>query len=380
MPLPFSERRPAGSIPPGGVVLKLAEVVSLVKAFATVAAVGLPVAMLLSVRARGPLLPPQRWRAVTWTGWHCGAACLAMIAIPELFAAMIDPQTVQGWFLDQAVDDRTVSRLTHLFAGVGALPFVIATWWLVVGTFGGARSEQLGRIIPHRRRETVLGVVAWLAVGPVVYVVNLVTLLVYGALYGSQPPDHPLLELLRRQSPAHAVTVLILVESVVAAPIREELLFRGILQPWLCRHPRGDALGFGWAIVAGVLIRSLGTNELGLTRALSIAAPAILVVIVASVAWAVADRVGRPGPPAGLRWLAPLANAERRRRAVLGLFASAALFGSVHSAVWPTPIPLVALGLGLGWLALRTQRVLASVVTHALFNAVACLDMLYVAG
>ena len=358
-------------------MITLDEVVSLVKAFAIVAAVALPPAIVLSFRARGPLLPPQRWRAVTWTGWHCAAACIAMIAIPEIVATGIDVQTAQRWFLDQPVDEMTAGRLVHLLAGLIALPLVVVTWWLLVGTLGGARPEQLGRIVPRWRRDTVLGVIAWLAVGPVVYLVNLVTLLVYSALYGSQPPDHPLLELLRRQGTTHAVSFVILAESVIAAPIREELLFRGILQPWLCRHLRGDALGFGWAIVAGVLIRSQSTHDSGLTRMLSVAAPAILIVIVAPVALHLASRLRSGLPPERLRWLAPLINPERRRRAVLGLFGSAALFANVHSAVWPTPIPLLGLGLGLGWLALRTQRVLAPIVAHALFNAVACVDMLF---
>jgi membrane protease YdiL (CAAX protease family) len=364
-------------MPPGGAVLKLAEVVTLVKAFATVAAVALPVAIILSFRARGPLLPPQRWRAVTWSGWHCGAACLAMIAVPEIVAAAMDPQTVARWILDRPVDAPTANRLLQLFVGVIALPLVVAIWWLVVGAVGGAQAEQIGRIIPRCRRDAALGAIAWLAVGPVVYLVNLVTLLVYGAVYGSQPPDHPLLKLLQGEGSTHAAAALILIESVVAAPIREELLFRGILQPWLCRHPRGDVLGFGWAVIAGVLVRSLSTEDSGLTRMLSLGATVLLVLMVVPVALRLADRLGRPIPPARLQWLAPLENPEQRRRAVLGLFGSAVLFAAVHSAVWPTPIPLVALGLGLGWLALRTQHVLAPIVTHALFNAVACVDMLF---
>lgn len=358
-------------------MIKLDEIVTLVKAFATVAAVALPLAIVLSLRDRRPLLPPQRWRAVTWTGWHCGAACLAFIAVPELVAATIDPPTIQNWFLDQPVDDRSARRLAHLTAGLIALPFVVVTWWWLIGTLGGAQREQLGRTVPRWGQETMLGVVGWLAVGPAVYLVNLVTLLVYGALFGSQPRDHPLLELLRQQGTVHAVSLLILIESVVAAPIREELLFRGILQPWLCRHPNGGVLGFGWALVAGVLFRAPAVTGSGIARFVALAAPAVLVGVVAPVAWRLADLVGRPTPPPQLRWLAPLGDPERRRQAVLGLFGSAALFANVHSAVWPTPIPLFALGLGLGWLALRTQRVLAPMVAHALFNAVACLDMLY---
>src|SRR5262245_55627517 len=303
-----------------------------------------------------------------------------MIAIPELLALAIDPQSAQNWFIDHPVEPRMANRLVHLVAGLIALPLLVGTWWLVIATSGGARAAQLGRSFRRWRQETVLGVVAWLALAPTVYLVNLVTLLIYGALYGSQPPDHPLLDLLRRQGGSHAISVLILVESVVAAPIREELFFRGILQPWLCRHPRGGALGFGWALLTGVVLRSAAVTEAGGARNLSLAAPAVLVALLIPVAWGLSDRLGRPDPRAQFWWLAPLANPERRRRAVLGLFGSAVLFANVHSAVWPTPIALLPLGLGLGWLRLRTQRVLVPIVTHALFNAVACLDMLYQVG
>jgi CNT family concentrative nucleoside transporter len=48
------------------------------------------------------------------------------------------------------------------------------------------------------------------------------------------------------------------------------------------------------------------------------------------------------------------------------VYASAALFAVVHSAIWPSPIPLFLLGLGLGWLAVRTRGVLAPAIVHGL--------------
>src|SRR5207302_1855546 len=57
----------------------------------------------------------------------------------------------------------------------------------------------------------------------------------------------------------------------------------------------------------------------------------------------------------------------RRARAV---YATAALFAVVHSGVWPSPVPLFVLGLGLGWLAVRTNGILVPVIVHGLFNAV----------
>jgi membrane protease YdiL (CAAX protease family) len=52
------------------------------------------------------------------------------------------------------------------------------------------------------------------------------------------------------------------------------------------------------------------------------------------------------------------------------VFATALLFGATHSFAWPTPIALFVLGLGLGYLAVRTRSLVAPVVVHCLFNAV----------
>ncbi|MBX9580524.1 MAG: CPBP family intramembrane metalloprotease, partial [Gemmataceae bacterium] len=78
--------------------------------------------------------------------------------------------------------------------------------------------------------------------------------------------------------------------------------------------------------------------------------------------------------PAG--WAALRQVVRRKRRTVGAVYASAALFAEVHSAVWPSPIPLFVLGLGLGWLAVRTRGVLAPAVVHGLFNLVSVLYVL----
>src|SRR5262249_8213275 len=56
------------------------------------------------------------------------------------------------------------------------------------------------------------------------------------------------------------------------------------------------------------------------------------------------------------------------------IYSTALLFAVLHA--WPTPVPLFVLGLGLGYLAHRTQNLLAPIVCHALFNGVACVVML----
>ena len=351
------------------------EFVSLVKALATVAAIACTVAVALWLVWRPRrLMPPQRWRAVAWSGWHCGLACLLLILFSDLVTAALDSQGVASWVFGKPTDKLVADRLARYVAGLITLPGILLGWWLLLWPWSAGRPFRLGG-----SRDAILGVVAWMGVGPLVYVVNMIALVIYGAVYGSPPKDHPLLELLRNQGTASMVWTLVLVESIIAAPIREELLFRGILQPWFSRDENGGPHAFAWAALVGIVFRSLTITETGLGRAVSLAAPVLLVAVIVPVALRVADLFGRPQPPVALLWLLPLRDPDQRRRAVLGIFGTAALFANVHAAVWPTPVPLFVLGLGLGWLAMRTQGVIAPIVCHAFFNAVACVEMYYLA-
>jgi len=51
------------------------------------------------------------------------------------------------------------------------------------------------------------------------------------------------------------------------------------------------------------------------------------------------------------------------------------VFAVLHSQVWPTPIPLFFLGIGLGYLAYRTQSLLPGIIVHGLFNTVTCVGL-----
>jgi hypothetical protein len=75
--------------------------------------------------------------------------------------------------------------------------------------------------------------------------------------------------------------------------------------------------------------------------------------------------------------LLPSSKCVRRRLgiasplAMRGWMSNAVLFAAIHSNVWPSPIALFFLGLGLAWLALRTQSIIPSIVVHILFNGIA---------
>ncbi len=87
------------------------------------------------------------------------------------------------------------------------------------------------------------------------------------------------------------------------------------------------------------------------------------------------DTVAAPLPPYRDPIEIPSQHDWAWANARLSIYGSAMLWSMAHMAVWPSPIPLFLLGLGLGWLAYRTQSLIGCIVGHALFNTVACLTL-----
>ncbi len=85
----------------------------------------------------------------------------------------------------------------------------------------------------------------------------------------------------------------------------------------------------------------------------------------------------RLDPPAPPRATALQRDTDQRRQdwarlnAWLAIYGSAMLFAVFHTQAWPAPIALAILGAVLGWLAMRTQNLIAPITVHALFNLVA---------
>jgi membrane protease YdiL (CAAX protease family) len=154
--------------------------------------------------------------------------------------------------------------------------------------------------------------------------------------------------------------VSLLLQACLVAPIIEELVFRGILLPWMVgareRNAGGLQLSHGGVPAARPLV------VMAIAVLYSGASGKIGAVIFAGVL-----TLGL-----ALLW----GTVRHGRRHVRAVYVSAAFFGMVHSAVWPTPIPLFFLGLALGWLAVRTRGILVPVVVHGLFNAVSAVYVL----
>lgn len=325
-----------------------------------VAAVAVPVGLLArALRPRGePLLPTWKPWPVPWGGFEVTIAFLVgSFVLPQVMSELLAAggffQHVYGPdFPAPRAPDVAPERLKEaatlrvMWAGLFALPLTLGVLYAVYRlAYPKRRPSFVGR--GSLAGKVSLAVLAWLALAPVVLVFHAAVNTV-AFQFDVVPEQHPFTAFGSR--PLHD-RVLFVVQACVIAPLWEEVLFRGLLLSWCVGRMRLPGAGVSpptawrpWFVMLAAVALVVASGG----RAGPLAFAAVLAVGLA-VLW----RYTRTG--------------ARRARAV---YATAALFALVHSNVWPSPIPLFALGLGLGYLAVRTNGVLVPAVVHALFNAV----------
>jgi membrane protease YdiL (CAAX protease family) len=353
-----------------------------------VAAVALPVGLVgyLVSQKRGEQLCP-RWRPwrVPWGGFEvlCAYVFLFEVIRPLTLLAL-----AQAGFFQQVYGERfpplatsPPPRLEEAAAAAGA-PAAVASQdlrvvadgirglWAYLAAFPIQAAVIIAgyRALYGRGRQpraeggiasrVVLVVVGWVVIAPVTLLVHAAVLSAFAGL-GWSPDDHPLARfgLLLRHRPVGDQMLYAVVPCVVV-PVIEEMLFRVVLLGWLVgRGPVSPwrvwgvlAVGVVWAakeVLGG------GAGAAGVTRGPVLFAAGLL-----------------------LGWVVLSAVLRHKRRTVGAVYASAALFAVVHSGVWPSPVPLFVLGLGLGYLAVRTRGFLVPAAVHGLFNAVSVLFVL----
>jgi membrane protease YdiL (CAAX protease family) len=317
------------------------------------------------------LLPPPRQRAVPWTAFEIVTA----IFLVELFWMTVSLQFLlhsglgEAWAGPEAVEalrsrsadpGAEVSQL-RLFvrASLLAFPLRALTVPFLLARLSGTRPYQLGLTLHRWRQNLALGVLGCAVVAPPVHALHLGVQQLYKHLSPESVTDHAFTELGQQATPGDLAVIVLL--AVVAAPVLEETVFRGMLQPWLARRPWGGHLAVGlaaaWAVVVApgdwqALLHGPGPE------ALRVASPLLFVAaLLPAYAWV----------------------CRRWRSEGSALFGTALLFAMTHSKVWPSPVPLFVLALALGWLARRTGSLVGPVVLHALFNAIASVQLIQMA-
>jgi membrane protease YdiL (CAAX protease family) len=209
-----------------------------------------------------------------------------------------------------------------------------------------------------------LGVLTWSCMTPAVLAVHSIVNWLWQ--FAGPVTEHKLITELRVHGVEATYWALVALEAIILAPLREELFFRAILQPWILQRRWGGDIAFALAAIAGFLF----VGDVSWTLAIQ---PVVFVLVIVC-ALSLIERLLLMLPvPDKLWWRTlfpprahglPIAAAELRR----GIVGVSVLFAMLHAQSWPDPIALTILGIGLGWLAWRTQSLAAPVVCHALFN------------
>jgi membrane protease YdiL (CAAX protease family) len=308
------------------------------------------------------LLPPRRNRFVPWTIWEILVVFLLYLFWPALVRELLNqtrffpwlygPEIVQALAQPASAPERAIAESrVNLWSYVFSLPLYVATVLGVCGLGSGTRPYQLGVTTHRLGRNLLAGALGAVLLSPLHFLYQLLGLLF-------KLGEHPLSQLAQNH-PLWVDKVVIVLEAMVAAPIIEELIFRGFLQPWVSRRRWGGE---------GAVLFAVGVAILRTQHALADA--------LASQDWRAFAMALQPSMFAML--LAPGILLIRRMSPTseaAGIYGTALLFAAAHSSVWPSPVPLFPLGLALGWLAYRTRSLAGPIVLHAVFNGIACVQM-----
>jgi membrane protease YdiL (CAAX protease family) len=305
--------------------------------------------------------PAASWFVVRWSGGEIIAAAFVGLLWPSLLYEALRQWGFYAWFygadFPALVDSTTATpadllRL-RLWAMCAALPLQVGSVLLLLRALSSTRPSEVGLTLRRLGANLLSGLLTAGVLVPVVYGIQAFVVVLYPRM---QP--HPFTDL-GQQSLRPVEWVLLVLAATVVAGVWEELLFRGLVQPWAITRPYGGRIVLCVALLLSLVARSRGISSALDQPSLDALQEELLpaLVLLALV-------------PAYL-------YLEHRRPLAAGLFASAVLFAWVHANVWPSPIPLLVLALGLGWLAWRTQSLIGPILLHALFNGVACLILLW---
>lgn len=326
------------------------------------------------------ILPPQRHRATGWTGlevflvFFLGYQGIVLFVDPALvdsgfFQRLYGPEFPLNARLTEADPGRQLAAARRmLWTATVAFPFQLGLIALILRARGLTHLYQLGLTSHRLADQIVTGYVFWLVLALPVLGFDWLVNLGYENLLHVAPARHPL-DLVLEQHAGEAEWGLVAFLVIVAAPILEELVFRGVIQGWAMRHSWGGTVVMSAALLAAVLAYALtsrteegGDATISVGSNLERLAP-ILFVLVLVPGYLLAERLA-------WRWLPEPHVAP-------AIYSTALLFAVYHAPVWPSPIPLFLLALGLGYLAYRTQSLLGPMLVHALFNGVSALSVLF---
>jgi membrane protease YdiL (CAAX protease family) len=324
-------------------------------------------------------LPMVRLRPGAWTGREVFLVFCAYIGFPSVIVMMLmmigffnpligpapDPESAEPAFTTYAEQCGAISSPLFLTVTLGVI-------FAMLFARRGVRPHHLGLSRARLPANLALGLAALLIGFPLVMGVHVAV----GLLLGNRP--HALTQA-GQQIREQWEWFFLAFQATVAAPVLEEIVFRGVLLGWL---RRATLAGHMMVIAATLLVstRGISYEDPVAKEAVTDFGPLIFAAVLAGIYIILLIRVARQFGLAQeeiATWevnselATDRADAFRAANAKLAVFGSAMLFASFHAPGWPDPLPLLLLGLILGWLAMRTQSLIGPITLHAVFNLVA---------
>ena len=243
------------------------------------------------------------------------------------------------------------------------LPFLALLFPLIISNYTGLNKSDLGwkntGLIPSIKQGFT-----WLIIlVPIVYILQFFMVKIQLLLPGEHVTDHPLTQLADQKLLA-LEWVMLFFTAVVGAPLLEEQIFRGFIQPWIMAKKSGVLITISCAIFLSVFQfradwykafslawgdRSMENDsqlQIHITKALG---PLLFSLLVSALIFII--------------------NRKNKSHAAIG--ATALLFGMIHAFAWPSPVGLTLLGVGLGIAFAKTGNIVTPIFIHMGFNFLA---------
>ena len=277
-------------------------------------------------RKEGHLLASEPRTLVPWNGFpHVALAFFIYVILPLVWLILL-----QRWFEIAPDSDLTQlpSVITWLLAGDSLLKFVamamVITFLRVDLT---ASLSDLGFQANKVKTDLRIGLIAFVSIAPAIYFLQFILKWSYNQ-FAEEEAAHPI-EKLVNENGSSGVIFWAIFAAVIAAPIVEEFLFRGILQGWLEK-----AFYRTRVLVNAELATETGEKDV---------------------------TIATPSAPTFL-WQP--------------VILSSITFALLHAGHGPDPIPLFFLAVVLGYLYAKTHRLLPSIVVHMALNGLSMLMLL----
>jgi membrane protease YdiL (CAAX protease family) len=218
----------------------------------------------------------------------------------------------------------------------------------------GARLRDFGVSFEGWWRQAGLGCAASLAAAPIVYSIQ------FSALKVFENHEHPVQKMLMKEY-STGVAQLAILSAVIAAPLFEELLFRGIIQSWLMRLMERRARA-----------RAIQQRQEETAQAMS--DPHQFPADDPAIIFWEADTTESTSVPEPE--MVPPDSKPAPFPAWPAIVTTSLLFAVVHGPQWPAPIGLFVLSLVIGTVYHRTGSLIAAICMHATFNGISTLMLI----